>query len=71
MIGYLGGQRVGRVVELEEEEIWLRHRVGRLRAALRIAKELCVEAILRELIIDAEKRLELIERANAKNPQLP
>jgi hypothetical protein len=62
---------VGRVVELEEEEIWLRHRVGRLRAALRIAKEPRVEAILRELIIDAEKRLELIERANAKDPRLP
>jgi len=58
-------------VELEEEEIWLRHRVGRLRAALRIAKEPRVEAILRELIIDAEKRLELIERANAKDPRLP
>jgi len=57
-----------RVVEFEEEEIWLRHRVGRLRAALRIAKEPRVEAILRELIIDAEKRLELIEEANAKKP---
>jgi hypothetical protein len=43
-----------RVVEFEEEEIWLRHRVGGLRAALRIAKEPRVEAILRELIIDAE-----------------
>jgi hypothetical protein len=57
-----------RVVEFEEEEIWLRHRVGRLRAALRIAKEPRVEAILRELIIDAEKRLALIEEANAKRP---
>jgi hypothetical protein len=57
-----------RVVEFEEEEIWLRHRVGRLRTALRIAKEPRVEAILRELIIDAEKRLELIEEANAKKP---
>ncbi len=58
------------VVELEEEEIWLRHRVGRLRAALRIAKEPRVEAILRELIIDAEKRLDLIEQANTKKPRL-
>jgi hypothetical protein len=55
-------------VEFEEEEIWLRHRVGRLRAALRLAKEPRVEAILRELIIDAEKRLALIEEANAKRP---
>jgi hypothetical protein len=40
---------------------FLRHRVGRLRAALRITKEPRIEAILRDLIIDAEKRLELIE----------
>jgi hypothetical protein len=46
------------VVEFEEEEIWLRHRVGRLRAALRLTKEPRVEAILRDLIIDAEKRLQ-------------
>ncbi len=58
-------------MEFEEEEIWLRHRVGRLRAALRIANEPRVVAILRELIIDAEKRLELIEQANAKGPRLP
>ncbi len=58
-------------VEFEEEEIWLRHRVGRLRAALRLTKEPRVEAILRDLIIDAEKRLELIERANVKKPRLP
>ena len=59
------------VVEFEEEEIWLRHRVGRLRAALWLTKEPRVEAILRDLIIDAEKRLELIERANMKKPRLP
>jgi hypothetical protein len=58
-------------MEFEEEDIWLRHRVGRLRAALRIANEPRVVAILRELIIDAEKRLELIEQANAKSPRLP
>ena len=58
-------------MEFEEEDIWLRHRVGRLRAALRIANEPRVVAILRELIIDAEKRLELIEQAKAKSPRLP
>jgi len=58
-------------MEFEEEDIWLRHRVGRLRTALRIANEPRVVAILRELIIDAEKRLELIEQANAKSPRLP
>jgi hypothetical protein len=61
---------MGRVVEFEEEGMWLRHRVGRLRAALRIANEPRVVTILRELIIDAEKRLELIEQANAKSPRL-
>ncbi len=35
---------------LRKEDVWLRHRVRRLRAALRIAKEPRVEAILRELI---------------------
>ena len=67
----ISARTVGYVVELEEEEVWLRHRVGRLRAALRIAKESRVEAILRELIIDAEKRLELIARAKANNPRFP
>lgn len=55
-------------MEFEEEEIWLRHRVGRLRAALRISKEPRVEAILRELIIDPEKGPELIQRM--KKPRL-
>jgi hypothetical protein len=57
-------------VEFEEEEIFLRHRVGRLRAALRITKEPRVEAILRDLIIDdAEKRLELIELRKSPKTQ--
>jgi hypothetical protein len=58
-------------VEFEEEEIWLRHRLRRLRAALRISKEPRVEAILRELITDAEERLDLIEQAAMKRPRLP
>jgi hypothetical protein len=45
----------------EDEEIWLRHRVIRMRALLRFAKEPCVERGLRELIADAEKRLEPLE----------
>jgi hypothetical protein len=56
-------------VEFEEEEIWVRHRVRRLRAALRITKEPRVEAILRDLIIDAEKRLELIELQKSPKTQ--
>ena len=57
-------------MEFEEEEIWVRHRVRRLRAALRITKEPRVEAILRDLIIDdAEKRLELIELRKSPKTQ--
>ena len=57
-------------MEFEEEEIFLRHRVGRLRAVLRITKEPRVEAILRDLIIDdAEKRLELIELRKSPKTQ--
>jgi hypothetical protein len=56
-------------VEFEEEDIWLRHRVRRLRATLRITKEPAVEGILRELIIEAEKRLELIELQKSPKTQ--
>jgi hypothetical protein len=50
----------------DDEEIWLRHRVIRMRALLRFAKEPCVESGLRELIADAEKRLEPL--ANGQSP---
>jgi hypothetical protein len=69
MMATLGAATGGRVVEFEEEEIWLRHRVRRLRAALRITKEPRVEAILRDLIIDADKRLELIELRKSPKTQ--
>jgi hypothetical protein len=39
--------------DFEEEEIWLRHRLRRMRALLRYAKEIEVEVGLRELIADA------------------
>jgi hypothetical protein len=41
---------------------WLRHRLRRLRTILRYAKEPRVESGLRELIADAEERLDLLER---------
>jgi hypothetical protein len=47
-------------VDFEEEEAWVSHRVGRLGAALRISQPR-VAAILRDLIIDAERRLEKLE----------
>jgi hypothetical protein len=51
----------------EDEEIWLRHRVIRLRTLLRYAKEPHVECGLRELIADAEKRLEPLENGQRGN----
>ena len=48
-------------MELEDEADWLRHRVRRMRTALRFAADERVEAILRELIADAETRLSALE----------
>jgi hypothetical protein len=50
------------MLDLEPEENWLRHRLRRLRTILRYAKEPRVESGLRELIADAEERLDLLER---------
>ena len=50
------------MLDLEPEENWLRHRLRRLRTILRYAKEPRVETGLRELIADAEERLDLLER---------
>jgi hypothetical protein len=49
------------MLDLEPEENWLRHRLRRLRTILRYAKEPRVESGLRELIADAEERLDLLE----------
>lgn len=51
---------------MEAEADWLRKSIIRLRAALRFARELRVETILREVIADAEARLATLER-----PELP
>jgi len=48
--------------EPEDEVTWLRHRVVRMRTILRFAKEPRAEAGLRELIADAEARLDALER---------
>jgi hypothetical protein len=50
------------MLDLEPEENWLRHRLRRLRTILRYANEPRVESGLRELIADAEERLDLLER---------
>jgi hypothetical protein len=44
-----------------DETASLRHRVMRLRTALRLAKDSRVEAILREVIADQEERLIALE----------
>jgi hypothetical protein len=49
-------------VEAESESVWLRHRLIRMRTALRFVKDGTVEAILRELLTDGEERLAALER---------
>lgn len=56
------------MLDFEEEEIWLRHRLRRMRALLRYAKEIKVEVGLRELIAEAEERLEVLEQRQNHKP---
>jgi hypothetical protein len=46
---------------LQDEAIWLRYRIMRMRTALRFAMSREVENILRELITDAEARLAMLQ----------
>ena len=55
-------------MELEAEETWLRKRVVRLRTALRYANDPRTEVVLREVIGDAENRLEILQ-ANRWRPR--
>jgi hypothetical protein len=48
-------------MELEDEYSWLRHRVIRLRTILRYVTDPKAETGLRELIAEAEQRLEQLE----------
>jgi hypothetical protein len=47
--------------EPEDEVTWLRHRVVRMRTILRFAKDPRIDAGLRELIAEAEARLDALE----------
>ena len=47
---------------VDEEVIWLRAHVIRLRTALRFAHDHVLETILREVIADAEDRLSALDR---------
>ena len=47
---------------LDPEEVWLRFFLRRLRLGLRKAKSADTVAVLKELIADAEERLDRLER---------
>jgi hypothetical protein len=55
---------------VEPEDAWLRFFLRRLRLGLRNAKSADTVAVLKELIADAEERLDRLERgiAYAKQP---
>jgi hypothetical protein len=47
---------------LQDEESWLRGCIIRLRTVLRFAKDERVDAALKDIIADAERRLEQLQR---------
>jgi hypothetical protein len=51
------------MTDIEPEGAWLRFFIGRLRLGLRDAKSPATAAVVRELIVIAEDRLDRIERA--------
>jgi hypothetical protein len=56
-------------MDFEDESTWLRHRVLRLRTILRFVKDARAESGLRELIGEAEQRLDQLEaRARTEGP---
>jgi len=56
-------------MDFEPEYTWLLHRILRLRTILRFVKDPKVESGLRELIAEAEQRLEQLEaRQRTKEP---
>src|SRR5262245_59863530 len=52
----------GRPMDLEDEEVWLRRWIVRLRTISRFAQNPEVELGLREFIADAEARLEVLQK---------
>jgi hypothetical protein len=71
---FMAGEEALPMLDLEPEENWLRHRLRRLRTILRYAREPRVESGLRELIADAEERLDLVinlKTANALGITVP
>jgi hypothetical protein len=56
-------------MEMENEETWLRKRIVRLRVALRYANDSRTEVVLREVIGDAENRLEDLQASRGRSIQ--
>jgi hypothetical protein len=56
-------------MDFEDESTWLSHRVQRLRTILRYVKDARAESGLRELIGEAEQRLEQLEATGARKRQ--
>lgn len=58
-------------MDLEDEETWLHHHVMRLRMALRYTRARQAEALLKEMIADAESRMEALAEAQLRRSQQP
>lgn len=54
--------------DLDDEQTWLQYHVMRLRMALRYTRARQSEALLKEMITDAEARLEALADARLKQP---
>jgi hypothetical protein len=52
--------RKGYPMYLEDETIWLQHRLQRMRTLLRFAKDPNIVAGLKELVADGEQRLDTL-----------
>ena len=58
-------------MEVQPENVWLCFRLKRLRIILREVKDPNAETLLRELIADAEERLETLEKIAMGSQQKP
>jgi hypothetical protein len=59
----------GSPMDLEDEETWLHHHVLRLRLLLRYIRSKQGEPIIKDLISNAEARLETLANERLKNPK--
>lgn len=57
--------------DLSDERMWLRHIVLRMRLALRYTRSRQTEAILKELVSDAEARLEKLRDQSLDRAIIP